>query len=72
MTNGQDNKLTLEEKLAARKFKPDYIPPQSQVVFTVENKPIGVLQNFIVISGLPKTGKKYYIIGCNSLRLSTR
>jgi hypothetical protein len=57
MINGQDNKLTLPEKLAARKFKPDYIPPQSQVVFTVQNKPIGVLQNFIVISGLPKTAK---------------
>jgi hypothetical protein len=56
MVEGQ-NKLTLEEKLAARKFKPDYIPPQSQVVFTVQNKPIGVLQNFIVISGLPKTAK---------------
>jgi hypothetical protein len=56
MTDGQ-NKITLEEKLAARKFKPDYIPPQSQVVFTVQSKPIGVLQNFIVISGLPKTAK---------------
>lgn len=57
MINGQNEKLTLQEKLAARKFKPDYTPPQSQVVFTVQNKPIGVLQNFIVISGLPKTAK---------------
>lgn len=60
MTNGQD-KLTLEEKLAARKYKPDFIPPQSQVIFTIDDKPIGTIQNFIVFSGLPKAGKSTFL-----------
>lgn len=60
MTDGQ-NKLTLEEKLAQRKYKPDFIPPQSQVIFTIDDKPIGTIQNFIVFSGLPKAGKSTFL-----------
>jgi hypothetical protein len=60
MTDGQ-NKLTLEEKLALRKYKPDFIPPQSQVIFTIDDKPIGTIQNFIVFSGLPKAGKSTFL-----------
>ena len=60
MTDGQ-NKLTLEEKLAERKYKPDYIPPESQVIFTIDDKPIGTIQNFIVFSGLPKAGKSTFL-----------
>jgi hypothetical protein len=60
MTDGQ-NKLTLEEKLAERKYKPDFIPPPSQVIFTIDDKPIGTIQNFIVFSGLPKAGKSTFL-----------
>ena len=60
MTDGQ-NKLTLEEKLAQRKYKPDFIPPPSQVIFTIDDKPIGTIQNFIVFSGLPKAGKSTFL-----------
>jgi hypothetical protein len=60
MLEGQ-NKLTLEEKLALRKYKPDFIPPPSQVIFTIDDKPIGTIQNFIVFSGLPKAGKSTFL-----------
>jgi hypothetical protein len=44
----QDKTITLPEKLAKRKYNPDFIPPKDQVVFTISELPIGVIQNFII------------------------
>lgn len=52
---------SIQEKLLTRKFKPDYIPPQDQIIFTIQEKIIGTIQNFIVFSGLPKAGKSTFI-----------
>lgn len=52
---------TLQTKLLSRKYQPDYIPPQDQVIFTIQDKCIGTIQNFIVFSGLPKAGKSTFI-----------
>jgi hypothetical protein len=48
-----DNEATqaLQTKLFSRKYQPGYIPPQDQVIFTIQEKCIGTIQNFIVFSG---------------------
>jgi len=56
-----DNKLTITELLAKRKYNPDYIPNKEDIVFTIGSKNTGSLSNFITLSGLPKAGKSTYI-----------
>lgn len=51
----------LQDKLLSRKYQPDYIPPQDQIIFSIQEKCIGTIQNFIVFSGLPKAGKSTFI-----------
>ena len=51
----------LQDKLLTRKYSPDYIPSQDQIVFSIQNKCIGTIQNFIVFSGLPKAGKSTFL-----------
>lgn len=57
----QDKTITLPEKLALRKYNPDFIPPKDQVVFTINELPIGVIQNFIILSGVAKAGKSTFL-----------
>lgn len=49
----EDIKLLLEK----RQYKPGYIPPEESIIFKIEGKHIGSLQNFCILSGLPKTCK---------------
>jgi hypothetical protein len=57
-----DNEQTLiNEKLQSRKYSPDHIPSQDQIIFTIQEKCIGTIQNFIVFSGLPKAGKSTFL-----------
>ena len=57
-----DNEQTLiHEKLQSRKYSPDHIPSQDQIIFTIQQKCIGTIQNFIVFSGLPKAGKSTFL-----------
>jgi hypothetical protein len=56
-----DNKLTITELLAKRKYNPDYIPNKEDIVFTIGSKNTGSLSNFITLSGLPKAGKSTFI-----------
>lgn len=58
-----DNEQTLQlnEKLQSRKYLPDHIPNQDQIIFTIQEKCIGTIQNFIVFSGLPKAGKSTFL-----------
>jgi RecA-family ATPase len=51
----------LEQRLIDRKYKPDFIPAQDQIIFTIQDKTIGTIENFIVFSGLPKAGKSTFI-----------
>jgi hypothetical protein len=57
----QDKTITLPEKLAKRKYNPDFIPPKDQVVFTISELPIGVIQNFIILTGVAKAGKSTFL-----------
>jgi hypothetical protein len=53
--------LKIDEKLTQRKYNPDHIPSQDQIIFSIQNKHIGAIQNFIVVSGLPKSGKSTFL-----------
>lgn len=58
-----DNKLTVTELLAKRKYNPDYIPNKEDIVFTIGTpaRNTGSLSNFLTLSGLPKAGKSTFI-----------
>jgi len=63
MENNTDNKLTVTELLAKRKYNPNYIPNKENIVFTIGGKHVGSLQNFVTLSGLPKAGKSTFVAG---------
>lgn len=63
MIDNTDNKLSITELLEKRKYNPHYIPNKENIVFTIGNKHVGSLQNFITLSGLPKAGKSTFVAG---------
>jgi hypothetical protein len=63
MDNNTDNKITISELLDKRKYNPEYIPNKESIVFTIGNKHVGSLQNFVTFSGLPKSAKSTFIAG---------
>lgn len=54
-------KIPIADLLKLRSYKPDLLPTPDQVVFRVEQKNIGSLGNFVILSGLPKRGKGKFI-----------
>ena len=56
-----DYKISIDELLEKRKYNPNYIPSKENIIFTIQDKHIGSLQNFIIFSGLPKAGKSTFI-----------
>lgn len=56
-----DYKISIDELLEKRKYNPKYIPSKENIIFTIQDKHIGSLQNFIIFSGLPKAGKSTFI-----------
>ena len=56
-----DYKINIDELLEKRKYNPNYIPTRENIIFTIQDKHIGSLQNFIIFSGLPKAGKSTFI-----------
>lgn len=57
----KQQQTNFDELLAKRKYKPDYIPDAENIVFTIQDKNIGSLQNYVVFAGLPKTGKSTFL-----------
>lgn len=49
------------KQLDQRKYDPNKPPPPEQIVFLVESKNIGTLQNFCTITGLQKSGKTTFM-----------
>lgn len=49
------------QKLELRRYNQDYVPPPDSRILTIRGKLIGSLNNFVIYSGLPKTGKTTYI-----------
>ena len=53
-----DYKISIDELLEKRKYNPNCIPTKENIIFTIQDKHIGSLQNFIIFSGLPKAGNQ--------------
>ena len=44
-----------------KRYDPLKKPAAQEILFTIQNKTIGTIENYIVISGLPKTGKSTFL-----------
>ena len=51
----------INELLKIRQLRENYVPPADNIVFQIEGKNIGSLQNYVTFAGLPKTGKSTLI-----------
>ena len=49
------------QKLEVRRFNQDYTPPPDHKTLTIRGQLVGSTSNFVVYSGLPKTGKTTFI-----------
>jgi len=56
-------KSNYNELLSLRAYNPNEKPPPDHVVFRIEQRNIGSLGNFIILSGLPKRGKGKFTAG---------
>jgi hypothetical protein len=58
-TNGttEQKNIPIDELLQLRSYKKDFIPDPENIIFTIQGKHIGSLQNYNVIAGMPKTCK---------------
>lgn len=52
---------TIEKILQESQYDPNKIPKIEQVLLTMQNENIGSLQNFITVTGMPKSGKSRFI-----------
>lgn len=53
--------INFVELLKIRQLRENYKPPLDNLVFTIEGKNIGSLQNYVTFAGLPKAGKSTFI-----------
>jgi len=53
--------LSLENLLISRHYVEGYQPPEENVLLRIRNEIIGSAGNFIVLSGLPKSGKSTFL-----------
>jgi hypothetical protein len=47
-------------ELLKNAYKRDYLPPQEQILLSIQGQNIGSMQNYVIISGLPKSGKSTF------------
>jgi archaellum biogenesis ATPase FlaH len=55
------NETEILEKLDSRRYNPDYIPQPDVKLFTIKEKLVGSAGNWITLTGLPKTGKSFFL-----------
>ncbi len=53
--------VNYSELLQARKYDPSTRPPAENPIFTIQGKIVGMLQSYIIFSGLPKASKSTYL-----------
>jgi hypothetical protein len=63
---------TIDRILKESRYDPTKQPNPDQVVFTIQNQPIGSRQNFITVTGMPKGGKSRFISAIISSALTNR
>lgn len=51
----------LSSLLHTRKYDPAKPPPEEQIIFSIEGKNIGSIQNFVTITGMQKSGKTTFL-----------
>jgi RecA-family ATPase len=56
-----EQQINLSELLAGRKYDRNKIPKPQHVALTIDEKIIGTLGSYAVLTGLPKTGKSTFI-----------
>jgi hypothetical protein len=61
MTEGQTENLA--SQLQLRKYNPEYTHQKNTIVLTVGGSIAGTLQNFCIVTGMPKVGKSTIIAG---------
>ena len=57
------NLINYNKLLAERQFNKDIVPSAEVICLKIQDKVIGTIGNYIVFSGLPKTGKSTFIAG---------
>ena len=61
MKNESKTKITINEILDLRRYNPEYIPQKESTILEIGGKICATLQNYVVISGLPKSCKSTYL-----------
>lgn len=56
-----ETKTTTKEILNLRRYNPGYIPPKETTVLSINQKICGTFENYVVISGLPKSCKSTFL-----------
>lgn len=54
----------LQNQLLQRKFDAEKPPPPEQVILTIQEKVIGTIENYVVLSGQAKAGKSTFLTAC--------
>jgi len=62
----------IDKILKNSRYDPNKKPRPEDVIFTIQNQPIGSLQNFITLTGMPKAGKSRFIGAIVSSALTNR
>jgi hypothetical protein len=59
------------EQLLKNAYRRGYDPPQEQILLSIQGQNIGSMQNYIIISGLPKSGKSTFTTSIVATGLNT-
>lgn len=60
----QNKNIDYSQILALRKYDPGKTIPPEQVIFTIQDKVIGTVENYCVFSGQAKVGKSTFLTSC--------
>ena len=60
----QNKNIDYSQLLAQRKYDPGKTIPPEQVIFKIQDKVIGTIENYICFTGAPKTGKSSFVTAC--------
>jgi hypothetical protein len=52
--------MDYKELLTSRKYNANKLPEREQIILSIDNKNVGSLQNFVIITGMQKNGKSRY------------
>ena len=55
------NETEILQQFSTRRYDPDYIPKLDHKLFTVRDRLVGSVGNWITLTGLPKTGKSLFL-----------